>query len=97
MSQFLTKVPTQVADVIGLLPEGSDLVEIKLSEDGKTIEITWSNDWHVTPFTFPHEWPVELLCHGTMPEKIVMKPRNPPAVPPHTPIAPKKRLTNPRT
>lgn len=92
MSKFITKIPTQVDDIRKLLPEGSDLHEVRLSEDGKQIEVEWGNDWRQTPFTVPHEWPVEFLCAGTVPEKVTIVPCGTIATPPHPPITPKKAL-----
>ena len=71
MSRFITKIPVPIETTVALLPKKSDIEEVRLSEDGKSVEIAWSNDWRRTAFTVPIDWSLNTLKARQMPRGVI--------------------------
>lgn len=73
MSKFTTTLPTDTQAVLEMLPKGSFVHEIKLSESKRAIEIVWDTEELKTPYTFPVPYPLDNLSSGELPANVKKK------------------------
>lgn len=72
MSKFITNLSIDVQAVLEMLPPGTSIQEVRLTESKRAVEILWENDNLLTPYTVPIPFPLENLS-GDLPKNVQRK------------------------
>lgn len=83
MSKFLTTLSIDVQAVLEMLPAGSSIQDVRLTETKRAVEILWDNDNLRTPYTVPIPFPLENL-NGDLPKNVTK--REPVKIPEPQPV-----------